>query len=436
MVKETSSRRGDGLGGSGRKFDRKHRPSDKDDTKGKPSYPAKRFKKSARTKTRGSRTKEGKEKRTKEKGKMTTFPFTSFQECWDNNFFCTDSLSAINCVGLDIDSALNVVNLQCAGRISQCFEAWDKITNDKWVLSVVKDSYRLQFVKVPRTPWRRGNPPTDLAGQSVLDNEVESMLVKGATRKVESQDHEVVSPFFARPKKTPGKWRPIVSLKYVNKHLRYNKFRMTGVAQIRPWIRKDYYFVSIDLKDAYFSVGLHPSAWRYTRFNWKNTLYEFKCILFGLALAPRTFTKVVEAVLLFLRKAFKMLIMGYIDDFLMQVKGYATALLQAKIALLVLYILGFEVNFEKSSLIPQQCTEHLGFVWNSIEMTISLPVEKIEKIVKIASDFLKLNCCTARELRSFVGRLESIRPVTAQAPLHYRSLQQVLRRQKPWHGGK
>ena len=119
VVKETSSRRGDGQGGSGRKFERKHRASDKDDTKGKPSYPVKRFKKTARSKTRGSRTKEGKEKRTKEKGEMTTFPFTSFKECWDNYFFCTDSLSAINRVGLDIDSALNVVNLKCAARVSQ-----------------------------------------------------------------------------------------------------------------------------------------------------------------------------------------------------------------------------------------------------------------------------------------------------------------------------
>ena len=87
------------------------------------------------------------------------------------------------------------------------------------------------------------NPPTDLAGQQVLEDEVAALLDKGAIRIVESEEAEVVSPFFARPKKTPGKWRPIVSLKYVNKHLRYKKFRMTSVAQIRPWIQEGFYFV-------------------------------------------------------------------------------------------------------------------------------------------------------------------------------------------------
>ena len=131
------------------------------------------------------------------------------------------------------------------------------------------------------------NLPTSTEGAMVLDNEVKQMLGKGAIHIAETSDNEIVSCFFARPKKQPGKWRPIVSLKYLNRFLRYSKFRMTTVKDVKSWIRKGYYFTSIDLTDAYFSIPLHPSAWNFIRFMWRDITYEFKVIMFGLEASPR-----------------------------------------------------------------------------------------------------------------------------------------------------
>ena len=75
---------------------------------------------------------------------------------------------------------------------------------------------------------------------------------------------------------------------------------MTTVKDVKSWIRKDYYFTSIDLTDAYFSIPLHPSAWNYIRFMWRGITYEFKVIMFGLEASPRVFTKVLIAVVRFL----------------------------------------------------------------------------------------------------------------------------------------
>ena len=71
-------------------------------------------------------------------------------------------------------------------------------------------------------------------------------------------------------------------------------------------------------------------------------------------------------------------------------------------------------------------------------MRVSLPTDKVEKIVTFASEYLEKGGCTADELRSFLGRLESVRPVVEQAPLHYRSLKYALRplRKGLWHGRK
>ena len=55
----------------------------------------------------------------------------------------------------------------------------------------------------------------------------------------------------------------------------------------------------------------------------------------------------------------------------------------------VFHALGFEINFENSSLVPTQRIEHLGLIWDSTEMSVGLPQGKIDKIVEIVSIFLE-----------------------------------------------
>ena len=345
----------------------------------------------------------------------------------------------INSVGLSVTSAITASCKPIAGRIKSCLDSWHKITCSSWVLQVVREGYRLQFkCRRPELPFRVKNLPTTNEGASVLDFEVQQMLLKKAIHVVKSSESEIISCFFARPKKQPGKWRPIVSLKYLNKFLRYMKFRMTTVKDVKSWIRKDHYFTSIDLTDAYFSIPLHPSAWNYIRFMWRGITYEFKVIMFGLEASPRVFTKVLKAVVRFLRITFAIRIVAYLDDFLIQAASAKECALHTEIVILVFQILGFEVNYSKSNLAPSTEIEHLGFIWNSVKMTISLPTLKKARIVDLATRFLGDNGLTANELRSFLGVLESVRPVVEVAPLHYRSLQRMLRplRKGPWRGQK
>jgi len=45
--------------------------------------------------------------------------------------------------------------------------------------------------------------------------------------------------------------------------------------------------------------------------------------------------------------------------------------------------LGFTIHAEKSILIPQQKITFLGFVLDSIEMTVTLTIEKKQKILEL-----------------------------------------------------
>ena len=362
---------------------------------------------------------------------------SSFSHAFALSLFSFLALSMIGKAGLIVAQAIEVLYKPIAGHTTFCMEAWHTITSDNWVLDTIRCGYKLQFDKgLPPTPHRVKNLPTDLAGTAVLDNEVEQMLAKHAIHSVNSTEDELVSCFFARPKKQKNKWRPIVSLKFLNKFLRYIKFKMTTISDVKLWIRKDHYFASIDLQDAYFSVSLNESAWKYVRFIWKNVTYEFKCIMFGLGASPRVFTKVIASIIKYLRLTFDMLIMAYLDDFLIQGPNYETCLLHLELAILTFQILGFEINFAKSNMIPSVEIEHLGFIWNSSTMKISLPKPKIDGIVTKAIEILNDGGCTADKLRSYLGKLESVRPVVLQASLHYRALQYLLQphRKGPWRG--
>ena len=73
------------------------------------------------------------------------------------------------------------------------------------------------------------------------------------------------------------------------------------------------FFTTIDLKDAYFTISIHPDHYKYLRFEWNSTLFEFICLPFGLFSAPRVFTKVLKPFVGSIRnKGIRLVI--YLDD--------------------------------------------------------------------------------------------------------------------------
>ncbi|XP_032363907.1 uncharacterized protein LOC116677742 [Etheostoma spectabile] len=80
-------------------------------------------------------------------------------------------------------------------------------------------------------------------------------------------------------------------------------------------IRPGDWFVTIDLSDAYFHIAIYPAHRKFLRFAYQGRAYEYQAIPFGLSLAPRVFTRCVEAALSPLRNS-GIRIFSYIDDYL------------------------------------------------------------------------------------------------------------------------
>jgi hypothetical protein len=89
--------------------------------------------------------------------------------------------------------------------------------------------------------------------------------------------------------------RPILNLKKLNvAHLDTPYFRMETMEDVRHALRPGDWAASIDLRDAYFHVPLHPSTRKYMCFRWKGRLFRFCVLPFGLSPAPKVFTSLTR----------------------------------------------------------------------------------------------------------------------------------------------
>ncbi|XP_068232289.1 uncharacterized protein [Palaemon carinicauda] len=61
-------------------------------------------------------------------------------------------------------------------------------------------------------------------------------------------------------------------------------------------VRRNDWFFSLDLKDAYLQVPIHPQSRHLLRFCWEQEVWQFKALCFGLTTAPQVFTRLMAPV--------------------------------------------------------------------------------------------------------------------------------------------
>jgi len=90
-----------------------------------------------------------------------------------------------------------------------------------------------------------------------------------------------------------GELSPVINLQALNRFLPKETFKMEGLHTARPLLRKGNYTMKLDRQDAYYAVPIHPESRKYLCLKFKGTIYKFRCLSFGLSLAPRVFTRIL-----------------------------------------------------------------------------------------------------------------------------------------------
>ena len=302
--------------------------------------------------------------------------------------------------------------------------AWERLPGiSQWVLRTIRLGYTIQFRKGP--PPFRGILPTVVKPEevAVLRQEMTALLKKGAIEEVHPSQMEsgFYSRYFVVPKKGGG-LRPILDLRRLNLALRTSKFKMLTVKSILSQIQPNTWFVTIDLKDAYFHIQIIKRHRKFLRFALEGKAYQYRVLPFGLALAPRTFSKCMDAALAPLRLQ-GVRVLNYLDDWLVLAQSQTQALSHRDLVLNHLRSLGLCTNFQKSVLIPSQRITFLGIDLDSRAMTARLSLPRVQSLTSCVRHFKVGRTVTVSLCLRLLGLMAAASPVIRLGLLHMRPFQ-------------
>jgi hypothetical protein len=310
-----------------------------------------------------------------------------------------------------------------AGQVAKHFADWTKITSDREILSNIS-GVGIEVIDMP-TQHSFNVQKFQPHEYPILDGEISKLLSKGViTKAASAEPGQIVSSIFLHPKKD-GSYRLILNLKQFNTNVVYHHFKMDSIQTIVQLVTPNCFMASLDLKDAYYSLPIRAGDRKFLRFIWRDELYEFTCLPNGLACAPRQFTKTLKPVLATLHKMGHISV-AHIDDCYLQSQTYEQCVGNVIDTILLLDSLGWVVHPLKSILIPAQEIITLGFVINSVSMTIRLTVEKASDLKKSCERLLNSSKpLTIRAVAAVIGKIVASFPGVMYGPLYYRDLEAV-----------
>ena len=306
--------------------------------------------------------------------------------------------------------------------------AWEALPAGKWALGTIRSGFRLLWG--PRRPPLSFHPPTfrppgSAERASVLREEVEALVRKGAVELVPYPSPGFYGHLFCVPKASGG-WRPVLDLSALNRFLLEVPFRMETVASIREAVRPGDWGASLDLTDAYFHVPIAKADRKWLRFVWEGQVFQFRALPFGLSLAPWVFTRIARELGTVLR-SMGIRIRMYLDDWLVLADSQERCGRHMNTLLAATSHLGFLTNVGKSDLTPSQRFCYLGMQFDTVSFTVTPVQRRVDRLLKRLSGMSEASQVSARQMMGLLGTLESLAPLVPLGRLHKRELQRRVR---------
>ena len=307
-----------------------------------------------------------------------------------------------------------------AGQLRLFLSEWKSLTSDEFVLNA-NSGYKIPFLNLPMQSHEPCQPEfSDLENQQIMKC-IDKLINIGAVVAVSGAPLQSISKIFVVPKQD-GSFRLILNLKEINQFIDSKHFKMEDYRAVCNLIEKNMFLASVDLQDVYHLIPVCKEHQIYLRFKWRGNYFQYTCLPFGLSTAPRVFTKVMRPVVAYLRNA-GYLSVQYLDDLLLL--GMTVQACEDNIAqtLKLLRRLGFLVNNKKSNLTPSTAIKYLGFVFNTVDMTISLPQSKRDNLIKLCDGILSKNIFSIQESAELIGHLVAASPAIEYSSLYSRVLE-------------
>ncbi len=165
------------------------------------------------------------------------------------------------------------------------------------------------------------------------------------------------------------------------------------------------WLVKIDITSAFKIMPIHPDFWHLFGIHWQENLYFSVRLTFGCRSSPKIFDMLSEAICWILSNNYDVpYLVHLLDDFLIISPPDSIPAAHLSTTQTFFSELGIPLTQDKTAG-PSTSIEFLGINLDSQKFQASLPKEKIDRTILVASTLLANPSCSKRELLSILGHL-------------------------------
>jgi hypothetical protein len=205
------------------------------------------------------------------------------------------------------------------------------------------------------------------------------------------------------------KHRLIADCRELNQFCLPEKFTLENIQAIFPLLRKNWFAVKLDLKDAYFHLGLKENLKQFIRMQVGTQLWEFQAACFGISTLPKIFMSLMR-VLQKLWRSKGLMAFVYLDDIILIGSSESLVKRQLQFMLETLCAAGFQINQKKSIFLPCQRLQHLGFIIDFQRGQLEVPPPRLKTIRKELGKVMVAQRLSCRKITSILGQIRCYLP--------------------------
>lgn len=307
--------------------------------------------------------------------------------------------------------------LPVGGRLRIFIQKWIQETSDPFILEHIRG------VKIPLTSRpKQSKIPKPLnmsqSDKDLISQDIQKMLRNKVIKEVIPNQNTFISQIFNVAKKDGGS-RSVINLRPLNtNHVQTLHFKMSCMNTVLQMICKGDFLVSIDLEQCYYHYAVYAPHQKYLVFQWLDKFYCCLATPFGLASMPRICTKTISVMLATLRKQ-NIQIVAFLDDLALRECSKLACKSALHVALKEIFSFGYLPNFKKSMLTPSQRITHLGYIIDTVHMTIEITPEKIRVYRQLFQKAVKNPRLKIRRLAKIIGCCVSLFLLRPEGRLFY-----------------
>jgi hypothetical protein len=310
--------------------------------------------------------------------------------------------------------------------MSRSWRAWRALS--PYIANQLRQGVHLEWETISPRPTTLYQPKLSKEEHQAVDKAVEELIAKAAVEKAPNPRQCVVSPMFTTSKRDSDDRRPILNLKYLNRFIKFKKFKTTTLRHAKEAIQEGDWMTKIDLSDAFFQVSVHKDHRRFLAFRWHGETYQYTCLPFGLTSSPRTLAETLRPIISQMTKLGHRVV-KYVDDWLIMAPTKEAASKATADLINLFETLGVTWNRKKSVTSPSQSVEYLGCILDSVAMTCTVPKRKITSLRKELKNsrrgYRQGKPTSARNVARLLGRINAMGDAMDTTKVHTNGLYQL-----------